>query len=337
MGTSPPVVSGPTTGTVQEGTGVILSGSYTDSSNNNAANTWSISQNASYGTVSINPTTGQLTYDLNDTNAAVHALDPGQTLTDVFKVRVTDDGGTSEQTVTITIQGNFCFCAGTRLRTMKGQIGDDHGAIDQSLGGQTAVEDIKIGDMVWTLDRGFQPVRWIGSEQYSKGFLQKNPNKGAVLIGKGALGHGLPERDLYVSRQHRVLVKTKLARRLAGADGALIAAHRLIGMPGIHLAETGGGVHYFHLLFDRHEVVLAEGLPTETLLIGPEIDKICAVGGAIPPHLCTARASQPARKIPRAALQKDIAAEMILQATGGNASGPFEPANLVQGGQLALT
>jgi hypothetical protein len=54
-----------------------------------------------------------------------------------------------------------------------------------------------------------------------------------IRIKAGALGRNMPERNLTVSLQHRILVNSKLARRLHGDDEMLVAAkHRLQGEGG---------------------------------------------------------------------------------------------------------
>ena len=69
----------------------------------------------------------------------------------------------------------------------------------------------------WTKDDRYQPVRWIGTRQMSKTDLEEHANVRPILIKVGALGQNMPERDLTVSPHHRILVNSKLARRLHGA------------------------------------------------------------------------------------------------------------------------
>ena len=301
MGTASPVISGTFTGTVQEATGVILTGTLTDSSNNGAANTWSISSAGSYGVASINPTTGQWSYDLTDTNATVKALDPGQTLTDIFQVTLTDAGGTKTQNITITIQGNFCFAVGTRIRTATGL---------------RAIETIKAGDLVETVDHGLQPVRWVGRQAHSTQVLQLAPKLRGIIIGKGALGHGIPSADICLSRHHRVMLRSDLARRLFGQEEVLIAAHRLIGLQGVASRDYAGGIDYCHLLFDQHELLMVEGLAAETLLLGSQneidfADKAMICDGAPAPDVLARCAKLPARPIPPADVQRKIVADLL--------------------------
>lgn len=148
-----------------------------------------------------------------------------------------------------------CFTIGTLIET------------DQ---GNKPVEELAVGDMICTMDDGYQPIRWIGSTRRDAVDLAHEPKLRPVRIRAGALGNGLPKRDLMVSRQHRVLVKSKIAQRMFGAEEILVPANKLVGLPGIGIADDIDDVTYFHILFDRHQVIFSEDAPTESLFTGPE-------------------------------------------------------------------
>lgn len=151
-----------------------------------------------------------------------------------------------------------CFTRGTLLR------GPD---------GVTPIERIKPGDLLDTADHGPQPVRWIGMRRLFADDISRNPNLAPITIRAGALGMGLPLRDLTVSPQHRVLVRSPIVTRMAGQSEALVAAKHLLGAPGIEIASPSPRVEYWHVLFDRHEVIFAEGAPTESLYLGAQAVK----------------------------------------------------------------
>lgn len=148
-----------------------------------------------------------------------------------------------------------CFAKGTRLRIA---------------GGDAAVEDLRVGDLVWTVDRGLQPIQWIGSRYLGPSSLARTPALRPVRIAAGALGPNTPAQDLTVSPQHRVLVRSRIAQRMFGSDEILVAARQLVEIDGIKVVEAPAGVAYFHLLFDRHEVVMSNGALTESLYTGTE-------------------------------------------------------------------
>ena len=144
-----------------------------------------------------------------------------------------------------------CFAEDTLIRTPRGL---------------RPIKDLQVGALVETVDDGAQPVRWIGSQTITAAGA---PKLKPVRIGAGALGEGLPERDLLVSQQHRILVRSAVAREMFGADEVLVAAKHLLAVPGIEIAEDVDQVTYVHFLFDRHQLVIAEGAVTESMFTGP--------------------------------------------------------------------
>ena len=148
-----------------------------------------------------------------------------------------------------------CFCAGTHIDTSEGP---------------KAIEDLSVGDRVKTKDHGYQAVRWSGSQNVRFNDRETNARLRPVRITAGVLGHGFPIRDLLVSRQHRMLVSSKISERMFQTPDVLIPAIKLTKLPGIFVDQDVVQVGYFHLLFDRHEIIFAEGAPSESLFTGPE-------------------------------------------------------------------
>ncbi|TAG29131.1 MAG: hypothetical protein EAZ40_02875 [Rhodobacterales bacterium] len=147
----------------------------------------------------------------------------------------------------------YCFCDGTLIDTGSGLV---------------AVERLAVGDLVLTLDHGLQPIRWIGRRAVTLAETVAHPQLLPVRVAAGAMGQGLPKRDLWLSPQHRVLVQSAIASRMAGPGGTLVAVTHLAGLPGITRARAPRAVNYVHIRLDRHEVVKAEGTWAETLLLG---------------------------------------------------------------------
>ena len=115
--------------------------------------------------------------------------------------------------------------------------------------------------MVLTMDHGYQPIRWIGS---SKGAA--TGDLAPILIRKGALGN---DRDLRVSPQHRMLLQGWQAEMLFGELEVLATVKSLLNDQTI-LRDEGGEVEYFHMLFDRHEIIYAEGCASESFHPGQQ-------------------------------------------------------------------
>lgn len=176
-------------------------------------------------------------------------------------------GGTnygSDLTLTgVKISQLACFVTGTEIATEFGM---------------KPVEEIMPGDMVLTRDNGFKPVIWSGNRTVCMAAEADPEKRFPICIRAGALGAGTPKRDLYVSRQHRVLVKSKIARNMFGTDEILLPAFRLVGLAGVEVVRDCDEVTYVHFLFDQHEIVYSNGAETESLYTGPEALK--SVGNA---------------------------------------------------------
>lgn len=128
-----------------------------------------------------------------------------------------------------------------------------------------------------TRDHGLRPIRWIGRRHLDSIDLVTAPHLRPIRISAGALAPNVPARDLLVSPQHRILVRSHIAQRMFGSHEVLIAAKQLLAINGIEqvAADT---VTYFHILFDAHEIVLSNGAETESLYTGAQALK--AVGPA---------------------------------------------------------
>lgn len=147
-----------------------------------------------------------------------------------------------------------CYLAGTKILTEAGEV---------------AVDDLKIGDMVVTADHGPQPIRWIGSRKLSLWCLRANEKLRPIRIKAHSFGALMPSRDLLVSPQHRILIRGDDAQRLTGQREVMLAAKFLLPLSGVEVATDLQEVEYFHILFDHHEIVLANGTPSESLYAGP--------------------------------------------------------------------
>ncbi|MGB0958804.1 MAG: Hint domain-containing protein [Halocynthiibacter sp.] len=148
-----------------------------------------------------------------------------------------------------------CFGRGTLISTKYGEV---------------PVENLSQGDLVLTVDNGWQPIRWIGSHQVPDAMLAAHETLRPVRIRAGALGASTPTVDMIVSPQHRVLVRSKIAQRMFGEEEVLVAAKQLLALDGIDVALDQTEVEYFHFMFDQHEVVYSNGALTESLYTGPE-------------------------------------------------------------------
>ncbi len=149
----------------------------------------------------------------------------------------------------ITIDTIPCFVAGTMILTP---------------GGEVAVEALVPGDLVCTKDNGPQPLRWIGRRS-----VAATGAFAPIRITAGTFGD---HRTLTVSPLHRILIRDRRAELLFGEAEVLVAARDLVDDARVR-AMPGGSVDYVHLLFDQHQVVFSEGLPTESFLPGPQMER----------------------------------------------------------------
>lgn len=132
-----------------------------------------------------------------------------------------------------------CFVRGTLVATGRGEV---------------AVEDLREGDLVVLATGGTAPVKWIGRRRVDLRRQGFNPTMRPVLVRAGALGDGLPRRDLRVSPDHALFL-----------DGVLVPAGLLLDGAGIVAAEMET-VEYFHVELPTHAVLLAEGAAAESYL-----------------------------------------------------------------------
>jgi hypothetical protein len=133
-----------------------------------------------------------------------------------------------------------CFCAGTRIRTSRGEI---------------AVEGLRIGDQVETATgEGIAPITWIGHRTLDCTRHPEPKRAWLVRVGAGAFAAGVPYRDLFLSPNHAVYV-----------NEVLIPVKHLINGSSIMQVPLNK-VSYYHVELPQHGVLWAEGLPAETYL-----------------------------------------------------------------------
>ncbi|MGB5863064.1 MAG: Hint domain-containing protein [Sulfitobacter sp.] len=173
------------------------------------------------------------------------------------------DGSTAGQLVFSNIEEVVpCFTPGTLIATPQGE---------------RKVEDLQVGDRIITRDNGMQEIRWTGRREMSGEELVAKEHLRPVLIQSGALGNGLPERDMMVSPQHRVLIANDQTALYFEEREVLVAAKHLTDMEGIDVVDVSA-TSYIHLMFDRHEVILSDGVWTESFQPGDM--SIAGVGDA---------------------------------------------------------
>ena len=147
----------------------------------------------------------------------------------------------------------LCFTAGTCIETPSGP---------------RRVESLSIGDEVLTEDSGAQRVRWIGRKRVTKCRLGREPKLRPIKIGKDAFGHNIPERDVVLSPQHKVLVSGPQTQLLFGSSELLVPVKGLVNGSTVCMLSDVEQVEYVHIIFDKHEVVSTANLRSESYYPG---------------------------------------------------------------------
>lgn len=132
-----------------------------------------------------------------------------------------------------------CFAAGTRLATPRGA---------------RKVEDLREGDTVLTLSGATAPIEWIGRRSVDCKRHPEPERVRPVRIAPHAFGENRPHRALLLSPDHAVFM-----------EDVLIPVKYLINGSTVDQIDAGV-VTYYHIELPRHDVLLAEGLPTESYL-----------------------------------------------------------------------
>jgi hypothetical protein len=124
--------------------------------------------------------------------------------------------------------------------------------------GNRPADALRAGDPVEVLEDGkpvAQPLRWVGRLEVDPARHPTPARVAPLRLAAGALGPGLPARDLLLSPDHAVLL-----------DGALFQAQSLRNGASVAHVTEPGRVIYVHLELAGHGLLLAEGLPVESYL-----------------------------------------------------------------------
>ncbi len=239
-------------------------------------------------------------YDTPIEHVVQLAFAPGKAYTNSsFALTPNPDTVTGGYILTTSVTNPACFAQGTRIRTEHGEI---------------AIEALSVGTRVATGD-GVAPVIWIGRRHVN---CRRHPAPHEVLpvrIVAGAFADGVPSRDLLLSPDHAVF-----------DDGRLIPVRYLVNGVTVR-QEDVDEVMYFHLELPTHDIVFAEGLPTESYLDTGNRDSFEGEASlALHPHFAAASRAElclrgeklealKARLLARAGRQDDRS-DIVIEADG---------------------
>ena len=235
-----------------------------------------------FGTATVGGVTGFVANTATDgsgtwyfvavSNTASNGLKPNNTGTLNY-----DTAGTKNEW-SLTNGTPICFMAGTAVATPNGKV---------------LVENLAPGDLVLTADGSAQNIRWVGRQTVSRLFadpLRVNP----IRIQQGALGGGLPRRDLLCSPDHAFLL-----------DGVLVQADALVNGVTIFRENNVPEMFvYYHVELSSHALILAEGVPAETFI--DNVDRLAFDNWKAHEDLCGVPAPLMEMPLPRAKSARQV-------------------------------
>ncbi len=145
--------------------------------------------------------------------------------------------------------GVICFTPGTMIST-------PYGPRD--------VASLVAGDFVQTQDNGPAEILWMGQRRVTGARLIAMPELAPIRLRRGALDHDVPDAGLLVSPDHRMVLRGARARALFNADEVLVAARDLVNDSTVIRDRAVRQVTYLHMMLPQHEIVLANGVATES-------------------------------------------------------------------------
>lgn len=178
-------------------------------------------------------------------------------------------------------------------------------------GAQTPVENLRVGDRVLTRDDGPQPIRWIG-HQTTRAVGAFAP----ISIRAGTLNN---TRDLVVSPDHRLFIYQRRDHIGAGRSEIMVRARHLVNGDSV-VRVSGGFVDYYQMLFDAHQIIYAEGIAAESLLVDTRTRAALPeevedrLGDLLPGHR---RSDHRSLEVQEALLSRPDAADLLKKSSGG--------------------
>ncbi len=218
-------------GAAQPANGATFSDTLTDFGNNDVLDLLGLAYNPLSSFATFNSLSDTLAVIGDGTTESFILSDPGSA---AYFTRDDGHGGTSVST------SPACYCPGTLILTDNGNV---------------PVETLAIGDTAITASGQHRALQWIGRRSYAGRFLAFNSAVQPIRFRAGSLGDELPRRDLLVSPKHAMFL-----------EGVLVPAECLVNGVTIVQERDLERVDYFHIELDSHDVLLAEGAPSESFV-----------------------------------------------------------------------
>ena len=169
-------------------------------------------------------------------------VNPGNNVVTLFDLAVNDSDGSTSKSTSLTVTAT-CFLRGTMIATPAGEM---------------PVESLAAGDLVTVVEGGAHAIRavaWVGAGAIDAVDHDEADTAFPVRVRRHAFADNVPHRDLLVTPEHCILTEAGLTPVRMLVNGRSIVVDHAISSYG-----------FFHVELERHGILLAEGLATESYL-----------------------------------------------------------------------
>ena len=157
------------------------------------------------------------------------------------------------------------------------------GTFVQTALGMRPIDQLSVGEELEFRDGSRAPLLALHSHHFSEDELKADETLQPFRVPALALGPAVPRRPLLVSGDIHVLAQGRMVTRVVPGDALLLPIAALDGKKGIERVIPSGGMTYYHILVDRHAMIMAEGLLVDTMFVGhsAEPDKVVTMFDAL--------------------------------------------------------
>lgn len=208
------------------------------------------------------------------------------------------------RTISLQEDAPTCFRNGTKILTPRGEVN---------------VESIRPGDLVTLTTGAAARVKWVTRRDISRLDQLIAPETRLVRIPKHAFGNHMPNRDLYVSQFHRFEISQTTLGKKAGLRPNWAMAQHLLGVRETQIEARYDDFTYHHILLDQQALLIANGVPTESLSLNTHsrrslgVQKYQEIRGVLGERRADAYQNLPFMDIPQFYLAKVLNVETALE------------------------
>lgn len=146
-----------------------------------------------------------------------------------------------------------------------------HGALISTAEGPIAVEDLIPGTQVETAGGGTATLRWVGAITLVPGApCTSDVPQRLYRINADTFGLGRPATDVTLGPAARLLNRDPAIRNALGCEAALAPVTSLEDGNSVVALNPVSPVRVYHLAFESHQVILANGIEVESYHPGPD-------------------------------------------------------------------